>query len=446
MKKPYIAWGAVILPMWLVLVACTHWEPVANDGWGHWSWHHEFGLSFDNLYDFAKLTYLRNNPRLGQVITVLLYTPGPYHSIVTPIVELGLFYALTALVLGRWPSLRRADDALLFATIFAMAAVTVPAFGLMLFYRPFTGNYLYGLAINLALLLPYRFHYESARTARWWHTPLMGVLGFAAGLCNEHTGPAIAAMLLACIWACRKQLAGWMFAGLIGFVLGGLALLFAPGQAFRYGGLANQHGVLDRILERGIGANERIFVAAVLYLKPLVGWVVLGLVARWRVRRDPQPHNQLVAELALGALALAITLTLLASPKQGARLYLASVVIACAAVAAWVLAQCVSRWARTVLAALATIVLAHMVWRCIPTYRTLDREFAERVRMLENAPDNSIADIPVYSVPRSRWSVGDDLLNEDVRNRVSATFGLALVRMHQRDETTPPDGDDPDAP
>lgn len=447
MKKAYLAWGAVIAPLWVVLVLCTYGEPVAHDGWGHWWWHRDVGMSVGNLLDFAKDSYLHGNPRLGQDITLLLYTPGPWHVIVTPLVELGMFYLLTALLLGRWPSLRRADDALLFATIFAMAAVAVPAFGLMLFYRPFTGNYLYGLVINLALLVPYRFHYETPRMARWWHAPLLLVLGFAAGLCNEHTGPAFAALLLVCLWTFRKQLRAWMVAGLVGLVGGGLALFFAPGQAMRYNGLATQHGTLDRIAERGILANGKIIKMAFIYLMPLIMWIVLALVARWRSRPAPQPRKHVVAELALGALALVVTLTLLASPKQGPRLYLASVVIACAAVAGAVLAQCVSRWARTVVAALATFIIAKMAWRCVPTYQTLGREFAERVRLLDAAPDNSIADIPVYSVRRTRWSVGDDLLIEPLRNRVSASFRLALVRMHQRDETTPPPpAGDPDAP
>lgn len=438
MKRGLLAWAAVIVPMWIVLILCTHWEPVAHDGWGHWFWQRTFGMSFDNLIEFAKGSYLHNNPRLGQVITFILYTPGPYHAIITPIVELGMFYLLAALALGRWPSWRRADDALLFATIFAMAAMAVPQFGLMLFYRPFTGNYLYGLVINLLLLVPYRFHDENPRTGRWWLAPPMLVLGFAAGLCNEHTGPGVAALLLVCLWVFRKQLSAWMVAGFVGLVGGGIALLLAPGQGIRYNGLANQAGTVGRIVERGFAANAKIVGTAFYFLIPLVVWIVLALVARWRDRPAPQPRKQLVAQVVLGALALTITLTLLASPKQGPRLYLASVVIACAAVAAWSLAQCVSRWARSVVAALATIVLAHMAWRCVPTYRTLGREFAERVKILEAAPDNSIADIPVYTVRRTKWSVGDDLLIERLRNAVSASFGLALIRIHQRDETTPP--------
>jgi hypothetical protein len=296
----------------------------------------------------------------------------------------------------------------------------------------------------------------------------MLLLGFAAGLSNEHTGPALAAVItLALVVFARRARRdtdsprhadslprrigsrAWGIAGHVGLVAGGIALFVAPGQAIRYNGLANEHGTVGRIVDRGLVANGRIVGAALLYLLPLVVWVAIGVVSRWRSRPAAQPREHAVTQLVGAGLSLAITLTLLASPKQGPRLYLASVVIACAVTSAWLLAQCVERWARAVTAALAAGVLAFMAWRCVPTYRILGREFRERVAILDAAPDNSVADIPIYSIRRTRWSVGDDLLIENLRNHVSASFGLALVRMHprshldQRDETAVPVPDEP---
>lgn len=431
-RKGLVAWAAVILPTWIVLILCTHWEPVAHDGWGHWSWHRSIGMSLDNLLEFAKGTYVHNNPRLGQVLTLIVYTPGPWHSIVTPLFELALFYLLAMLVLGRWPSLRRADDALLFAAILALAAVTVPSFGLMLFYRPFTGNYLFGLVINLALVVPYRLHYESRRSAGWWWTPVLLVLGAAAGLSNEHTGPGFAALLvlaLAVFWRRDRRIPLWGIAGLVGLVAGGIALLLAPGQAIRYNALATQASTLGRIVERGFADNAKIIIVGALYMLPALVAVGLGLVARGRDRPPPQPRTRVIAELVGGALGLAITFTLLLSPKQGPRLYLASTVIACAAIAGWLVPQLVSRWSRTVAAAVVAVVLVYAGYRMTSAYHRLGREFRERVAILEAAPDHSLAEIAVYSVKRTRWSLGDDLLIDNIRNIVSASFGLALVKM-----------------
>ncbi|MDQ3364502.1 MAG: DUF6056 family protein, partial [Myxococcota bacterium] len=187
-------WAALVLPVWLVLVLCTWWEPVTRDGWGNTYWYVLNDLDPGRLAKYVKDGWLGSNPRLGQTWTLLMYAPGPFHVIVTPLLELAMFGLLTTLALGRWPSVRRADDALVALTVTAVVAACTPQIGAMLFYRPFTGNYLFGLVLNLAWLVPYRLHAETPRAARWWRAPALLVLGVAAGMCNEHTGPAFLAL------------------------------------------------------------------------------------------------------------------------------------------------------------------------------------------------------------------------------------------------------------
>ena len=155
MRSRVATWAAVVVPLWIVMILCTHWEPVQRDGWGHLIWQRHTGLAWSSLLDFARGTYVHNNPRLGQVVTLLMFTPGPWHAVGTPILELATFYLLVALVLGRCP--RTTDDALIFLATFAITAVTAPQFGEMLFYRPYTGNYVFGFCVNLAFLVPFRF-------------------------------------------------------------------------------------------------------------------------------------------------------------------------------------------------------------------------------------------------------------------------------------------------
>ena len=108
-------WLAILVPMWLTLVLCTHWEPVQRDGWGNVYWHHTTELTPATIWHFIyDESWLISNPRIGRLFTLLLYTPGPWSSIVTPLVVLGMFALLAAVVLGRWPSGRRTDDALLY--------------------------------------------------------------------------------------------------------------------------------------------------------------------------------------------------------------------------------------------------------------------------------------------------------------------------------------------
>ena len=437
-RRGALAWAAAVIPLWIVMILCTHWEPVQRDGWGHFLFHRNIGLSPRSLVDFAIGTYEHNNPRLGQVLTLLVYTPGPWHSIVTPVIELGTFVLATVLVLGRRPSLRRADDALVFATIAGMVLVTAPLVGPMLFYRPYTGNYLFGLAINLLFLVPYRLEYERPhRRSRKW-VPLMLLLGLASGLCNEHTGPAIVGLAAAAtyaVWQRGERVGGWAFAGIAGMIAGGVLLYVAPGQAIRYNGLAAHASLLGRIAGRGFVGNAAVFWRLFVAVSPTLVWAVLGVVAR-RTRREAQPRPlggrpemQTRSELALLAGAIAIVITLLVSPKLGGRLYFASIVLVDAAIAGWVVAQLAGPRTRVVawVLALGAIVFASV--QCVRAYAVLGPEFRERLAILQHAPPNSVADLPRYTVKGSRWAFPDDLETEPLRSSVSGSFTLALIRM-----------------
>lgn len=427
MKRSWIAWLAAVVPLWIILILCTHWEPVERDGWGHYLFQKNVGLSWHSLYDFAKGTYVHNNPRLGQVLTLLVFTPGPYHAIFTPLAELLLFYGLSALALGRWPSLKRTDDALLFGTIFALTAISAPEFGLMLFYRPYTGNYLFGLVINVLFLLPYRFAYE--RPSRWgvWWTPIMVVAGFASGMCNEHTGPAVIVAAVAAIGMCYlrdRRISIWMIAGVVAMVLGGIALFKAPGQAIRYNGLASHESMLGRVFARGIVKDLAIVFGMFWMILPALPFVAVGVAAR---RREEKWVTRI--ELALFATAMLIVVTLLASPKVGARLYLGSVAILCTALAAFIVRHVREKWGAIVVAVGVAGVIVFVGLKCISGYSQIGPLFQQRIELLEHAPANSVLDLASYKIKRTRWILDDDLKIKTIRDIVAGGFGLALIKL-----------------
>lgn len=443
-RRAPLVWLAVIAPAWVVLALCAHWEPVVRDSWGHVSWHHLIGLTPAHLWAFAKGSYEHNNPRLGQVLTLLLFTPGPWHVLAAPVIELALFVLLTTLALGRWPSPRRTDDALVFATIFALVAVTSPVFGQMLFYRPYTGNYLCGLAISLALAVPYRFHAEAPRAWGVLAVLPMLVLGVAAGLCNEHTGPAFAAALVFAIAAFVRRgerPRAWMIAGLVGLVAGGIALYVAPGQSVRYNGLATQQSILGRIAGRGAVGNLKVFGGAVWFLWPMLAWGALGALAGEGGQGERSRARAIAERVAIGTAALSVA-TLLASPKQGERLYFASTALVCLALGSWLVPRLVVPRARAVAWAFAGAALAFAGWRCVHVYRIVGAEYAARIAALEHAPRGSTVTVPAYTVRMSRWFLGDDFTVASHRQAIAAQYGLGAIRLTgQRD--APPASDDP---
>ncbi|HEY1816685.1 MAG TPA: DUF6056 family protein [Kofleriaceae bacterium] len=432
-RRALFIWTALIAPLWIALILCTHWEPILRDTWGHYLEHMHVPMSFHAVWEFARDSYLHNNPRLGQTITMLLVTPGPWHAIVTPIVEIGLFVQLAALALGRWPSLRRTDDALTFAAILALVACSAPQLGPMLFYRPFTGNYVFGFAISLAFVLPYRFFIATPHDRSWWWIPIMLVAGAAAGMSNEHTAPACVLVACACVVACWRRGVRppvWMVVGIVGAIAAGIALFVAPGQAIRYNGMAAHEGLFARIASRGIVRDLGVVFGFVGYSwKMLVVLAATFGFARMRRRR----LDGTLTALVLAGAACAISLTLLASPKQGARLDFAPICLLAAAVAAIVVPAVAEGPARAAAWGLSAIAIAYLVVACVATYAIVGPEGARRLAAIEQAPKGSVVTVEPYSVAKSRWFLGDDFVIDAERRNIAMSFSLAGILVASPD-------------
>lgn len=429
-RAPWL-WAALVAPLWLALILCARWEPVVRDGWSNVYWHRWNDVTLANVWSLVESGWREANPRLGQLVTTLLYAPGPYHAMITPLLELGLFVVMTTLVLGRWPSVRRADDALAFVTVTAMVAACTPQFGPMLFYRPFTGNYTFGLLLNLLWLVPYRLEVEAPRARRGWLTPLMLVLGFSAGMCNEHTGPAFLGMgVLAIAWTWRRGpgVRAWMVAGLLGLIAGYLVLMLAPGHALRYAGLATQLGPVERIVERGLGGNLRVFGMLALYLAWALPWAALGLWAR-RAHPGQLAPAARVSLLVLAGAGVLSTLVLLASPKLGPRLYLATIVLIAIAVTGWLYAQLDSRWARRACGGLSAVALAYVLVRCVATYAAVGPVGAERLTLVQTSPHGTVLRLPRYPIEAGKWFLGEDLVVDGLREALAADYGLGRIEL-----------------
>lgn len=427
--RALLAWSLLVIPLAAVLVLCTHWEPVMRDGWGHLVWLRNHPTGNRGIYDFIEQCYLHENPRLGQIFTLGVYALAPYHVIVTPLLELAVLALLTALALGRWPSLRRTDDALAAALVTAILAACVPQIGPMLFYRPFTWNYVFGLGLNLAWLMPYRLELVRPSPGRYWLAPALLVLGVAAGLCNEHTGLAFAAMAAlatAAAWR-RGGLRPWMIAGLVGLVAGYAVLLTAPAQHLRYGALAQQTGIVERIVDRGVLGNLEVLGGLGLALVPALPLVGIGLAER-RARGSP-PAADRASRAVLALAGVVCTLTLLASPKLGPRLYFASVALIAAGLAGWLIGRLATPWARRACAVLAAGTLVFVAGRLVAIHRVVGPIGAVRRDLVENAPVGSAVTVPRFPFGVSRYFLGDDLVVSAARELVAREYGLKAVEL-----------------
>jgi hypothetical protein len=160
------------------------------------------------------------------------------------------------------------------------------------------------------------------------------------------------------------------------------------------------------------------------------------VVARATPRRIPRITWLFVA------IALAITLTLLASPKQGGRLYLASVVASCAAVTGILCSQLHATWARIAAWALAGVLAIRVGAALVGVYSTVGPEGHDRLARIRSAPAGSTLIIQTYSRPRSRYFMGEDLTSESLRGYVSDNWGFARLELVGADRASVDRDDD----
>jgi hypothetical protein len=282
--------------------------------------------------------------------------------------------------------------------------------------------------MNLWWLMPYRRERIAPLAVRWWRAPGSCALGFAAGMCNEHTGIAFGAMaLLATLIAWRRGgLRAWMIAGLVGLIAGYVVLLTAPAQHLRYVGLAERAGLFARIVDRGVAENLRLFGAIALDLVLALPLLAIGLAQR-PPGPGPAGDRGSHAVLALGGVVCAVTL--LASPRIGGRLYLASIALIGAGLTGWLVGRLTAAWARRACALLAAAVLVWVSVRVVLIYRVVGPLGAIRRERIVRAPLGAAVTVPRYPFAQSRYFLGDDFEIREVREPTAKIFRLASLAL-----------------
>ncbi|MBP9086098.1 MAG: hypothetical protein KBG15_08265 [Kofleriaceae bacterium] len=430
-----LAWSLCLLVA-MVALFCAWCEPVWSDGWYQLAIQHEHPLSLGALGRVATHNYFHGNPRSGELLTYILYGVGPLHIVLSTMISVAVIWALTTIGLARQP---RRHDALYVTTLLAVLLIAVPRVGPMFFFRPYHANYVAGLLPALLLLAMCRCYLAGTLLRRPWQLPVAIMLALVAGMGNEHTGPAVFATLVGTgILALRQhRLPRWLVAATVAFACSYLALLLAPGQMQRYAGAA-QPGLLAALQARSVGAA--VVVAA---LAP--GLALWMLPWAWLAIRDyrrnvtvatgsDRPASKSTAPWlahavgVAGLFAVAVGLTLLASPSHKPRLYFASTaLLACTAVA-WITvgrSLAARQWMWRLNAAVIIISCAGLGY----TSNVVRTEYRARTAAIIAAPRGSTLVVPPLSPVFWQWSLYDDLRNPSLCAFVAQQRGLAGLTL-----------------
>ena len=408
---------------------CVAHEPFSFDAWNvAWDTDGE-AFSLGGLFRYWGYEYTHSNPRIGQPFAYCAYKLTGFAEVATPLVFLAVSLAITVLAVGRWPW-RRAGDLALWAIAIGCCWFALPELGRNMFSRAYATNYVYTAAIQLWFLVVLRMgRQDCSRRA----AIACGVLGLAAGLCNEHTGPALLALVGGYAWWRRRRglpaLLTW--AGLAGFAVGFLVIFFAPGQAERYDSLATKTGLVTRLLQRGFITNLGIVGDYLRFAAPLLALVAIVLVARADEDGRRRALRAIAIALAFGGI---VAVTLFVSPRLGSRFFILPMALLLGATLALV-EMIPQRLPLMVLAVAASIYAAA---RTVPLYARVARESAARQELLGGAPRGSAVVADAFAqVEESWWFIGDDFRTAHQRTAVARYLGLSRIGFR---------GYDPDAP
>jgi hypothetical protein len=408
-------------------------EPFSFDAWNVAVDTHAQPITVARFFEYWRYEYAHSNPRLGQPLTYLTYKVAGFAELATPIAYLALTLAITVLGLGRVP--RRGRDLAVWAFVVGFGWFALPQIGRNMFCRAYAANYVYTAAIQLWFLAGLRLAIAKPAAGRE-QAITFGLAGMLTGICNEHTGPALILFLIGYAWWLRRdgRPVRVPLASAIGVVIGFGALLLAPGQHERYGGLAQRKGLVDQVIGRGVNGALELCSEYLVYAAPLLGLLVLAVVVNMVATRGQERTVSArdavrMVVVAVGA-GLVVALTLCASPKLGSRFYLAPLAVLLAGFVAVVDATVISRRVLAGLVVVGVAASAYAAVRTVPLYRTVAAQGDERMAALEaTTPGAVYVAEPFAQVGESWWFIGDDFRDAKKRAMVARYFGLVRVTL-----------------
>lgn len=442
--------AARILFLLFAAATCLHigWvmyhEPFAYDAWNMAVDTQGQPISWSRFWTYVRDQYAHSNPRFGQILTYLSYKTVWFAPLATPIAWFALAKATVAIALRRLPSWHRQRDLALLTLAAGFAWFAMPDIGKILFCRAYSANYVIAAAIQLWFVAVLFIATAPSR----WALAAYALLGVIAGMCNEHTGPAIVLGAVLLAWYRKRQHQSFTLplVAVTSFLVGFAAIFFAPGQDQRYDAAATKVSLVGRLLQRGVTGNLDIYRNYIHAIAPLL-LVLLAILAVAATATRNHPHEQRLVLARVGGVAMAlaagslITMTVFVSPKLGPRFYLHACALLLAAVIG--VADAVLRRRQFLpFLLLAIFASGYAAFQTVGLYPRLAAQSQARLAQLAaNAgqphPGALVTVEGWDQVDESWWFLGDDFRDAKKRELVASYFGLRGVVFRGSDLGAP---------
>lgn len=397
----------------------ARWSPLQGDDWRYL------------LSPSSRGSWPAGHAQLGDAWGFLLARSTLFHAIVSPVVGAILIVGVFTWSMRRLPDPGRWRDVLGVALVSCMIWIALPRAGVMWFHRSYVAAEIYGAALVVWFLVPFRCGWQRDGTA--W-----GVAMFAAGLAAGATTRqlALTAVVGTAVAVYRTPRSGrwtWMVPGLAG-VLISFACEHGADLVRVFGRLGRNPARLLPLLQ---GGGQLIALIALLLIVTRL-WPAKRSAAAAPAERDLAPARDTrgPAEApdagdALCWLGAWLGLGLFAhlGPNLTDVLQLPATLALCAGALPYLCWLAGVRFVRWALVGLVAGV--HLVaWTlAISTYAGLDAEFRDRMAAVAHAPAGQIATVRRYSdVLPGYWSVGEDWADLALRSGLARErWGLAGI-------------------
>lgn len=421
------ALGAFFIAMIAVHALIAWQSPVLADDWRHWMWSADH--AGDSAGEFAR-AFAAAHYTLSDLIGFALAQSTLFHTIVSPLVGVALILGLVTFATRRLPRPDAWSDVVAIILVSALIWIAAPRAGLVWFYRPNAAIQIYGVALALWVLAPYRCRWQPRGAAAW----LLLAGGYFAGTSTRQLGlAALGGAIYAIQRTPRTERRRWMWLGLFGLAIGTLAgfLDDPPDVRVVKRGFESSLGALNLSIREG---GELIALVLVLVFARL-------LLAKLRPAGGDRDAPDTSETARWFGLWFGLSMLALFGPRYSeAMLFVPTLVLCIAAlpVLVWVMASRL----RAVVVAIAVGV--HLVvWPfALSIYIPAGAEYRARMATLEDAPAGGVAVLrPYRELTPSFWFFGEDWSAAGGRQLAAIKiFGLRDIELapwYRRLESNP---------